>query len=1004
MKRVCTGLLLCLIAAASPRIESVRPDGYLPGRTLFTISGSDFQPGSTVSVSSILPLKPRVNVVSSGRIEVVLDPGMPPGDAVFKVRNADGAESGSVRVASRPLQMHLIFHTHLDIGYTAPVAEVAAEYKSMFDRMVKLIETDQPPEEDTAIRFTVETLWQLEQYLARSKTAEVNRFMQLVRRGRIEVCAGYNTANTSAISYEELNRILYPAARYRAKYGIPIETLMLNDQPGYTWGLADAAVASGVRYFLAGVNLFNGQSFPGNPFPVNRRPFYWVGRSGAKLLTWISVGEQDYGGKPWDPNAYKCEHCAAYTTTDRNFGLLLIDPDKAPPGHDRARWDKEHFLERVLRGFSYYADRDYPYGDLLVMAANGDNNRGMRWGFGDHFEFYRWAADGARHLNAMKTTLRATIATPTPFFKEMERLHRDFAELPAAGAPHGGDWPSTWEAGDAAAGLATARVRKARESMVTAEKFSALRNMLGAQRPAPLAVSRQVWRLIREWDDHTSPHATVQMGLDRLTQHESEHLEFASQAAAISERALQDGLKILAAALAGSDQRRVFVFNPTSWTRTAPVWIDAAVGGRFNLRDLSTGETLTGQRVGARLAFVARDVPANGYRTYALLRAGELAAAKGAPGGVIDNTLYRVMVDANGNPAEIFDRELKRNLIDSGSPYGFLVPAGINRRAARDNGFGLAAVEHEQLVEPATSIRTTEDGPVVYRMVIEKPRRAVERLEITLYAGVKRVDFTLDMELNNFKRLSYRQNNMAFWNLPFPFALDPGRMKLLVDTASGYLDPYRDSIPGTYNDTLFATHGVSVADDALRVDLGCLESFLWDLPTAKGLLASVGGAGNGLERPPLVTLLSQLRGQLRLSYTLRSGPPSSHPAEFLSGVNNDLVATVVAAGAGRAGLPPSASLLRLDRRDVEVTAFKAAEAGTGCIIRLRDLSGKGGPVRIASDVFRIVAASRATMTEETEPGAAALPVSDGAASIELRPFETATILVGSYAGYFQGPR
>jgi hypothetical protein len=993
-----------LVAAASPRIESVTPDRYLPGRTRFVVTGSGFQPNATVSVSAALPVQPRAKVISSERIEVELAVGAPPGDSGFVVRNAGGEASGPFRVASRPLRLHLIFHTHLDIGYTAPVAEVAAVYKSMFDRVVKMMEEDAPPENDTAIRFTVETLWQLEQYIARSKPAEVDRFMKLVRQGRIEVCAGYNTANTSAISYEELNRMLYPAKEYRARYGIPIETLMLNDQPGYAWGLADVAASSGFRYFLTGVNLFNGQSFPGNPFPVNRRPFYWVGRGGAKLLTWISIGEQDYGGKPWEPAAYKCAHCAAYTTADRNFGLLLIDPGKAPPGHDRARWDKEHFLERALRGLSYYADRDYPYDDLLVMAANGDNNIGMRWGFGDHFDLYRWITDGARYLNTMRTTLRAVIATPTPFFKKMESLHRDFARLPAPGAAHGGDWPSTWEEGDSAAGLATARVRQAREVIVAAENLSALHRILSAQQPTPLAESSEVWRLLRQWDDHTSPHATVQLGLDRLIQHESEHVEFASRAAAISQRVLKGGLKALASMLAAPDQRRLVVFNSTSWPRTAPVWLDAGGSERFDLKDLATGATLTLQRVGSKLVFVARDVPANGYRTYALTPAADATAAKGARFGVIDNALYRVALDANGYPAEIFDRELGRDLIDHRSPYGFLVPAGINRRVARDNGFGLSEIKHELLQEPATSIRVTEDGPVVYRMVVEKPRRAMERTEITLYAGLKRIDLVVGINLNNFKSLPYKQNNQALWYLPFPLALRAPDLKLLVDTASGYLDPFRDNIPGTYNDTLFAVHGVSVADGSLRVDLGCRESFLWDLPTGKGLLGHVGGAGNGLEPPPFVTLLSPMRGQLRLSYTLRSGPSSSHPAEFLSSVNNDLIATLVPLGSGQKGLPTAASLVRVNRGDVEVTAFKAAEAGTGYVIRLRDLSGQGGPVQIRSDVFHIVAASRVSMTEEPLPGEGPLLVNGGVATAGLRPYETATYLVRRYAGNFHGAR
>ena len=120
---------------------------------------------------------------------------------------------------------------------------------------------------------------------------------------------------------------------------------------------------------------------------------------------------------------------------------------------------------------------------------------------------------------------------------------------------------------------------------------------------------------------------------------------------------------------------------------------------------------------------------------------------------------------------------------------------------------------------------------------------------------------------------------------------------------------------------------------------------------------------------------------------LTSGRGGGHPARFLSTVNNGLIARIVEPGNPARPLPPSGSILRTDRADVEVTAFKLPQDGKGYIARLRDLSGHDGRVRLSSDLFKISAALRENMVEQPAPGLGLVVLDRGAASLPIKSYE-----------------
>jgi hypothetical protein len=1066
---VCGCSLPTATLVQTPSITSVSPDPYMPGRTIFTITGSGFAMGARVTIRSssfnqpeVALGAPEVEVVSPEEIRVSmraggdLEHGLDGNGATFIVRNALSEPSNEITVTARPLTMHLVFHTHLDIGYSAPPSVVAEGYKEFYDQVVEMIENDDAPDEDTQIRFTVETLWQIEQFIARSTSQEVARFFDLVREGHIEVCAGYDTPNTSAISHEDLSRLFYPAAEFRAQYGIPIQTLIFNDQPGYGWGIADAAVASGISYFLTGINIMDGTSIGGHPFHINHVPFYWVGRTGDRLLTWPSIGEVVRPDPGEDPT--ETLRNGAYAEATADYNMFLLEPWLG--SFTDPLWDDEHVLNRVLKGLGYFADRDYAYEDILVMAANADNN--CDYGLLDDydmepFDIFLAVTLAARQINSEAINPHIVITTPSTFFRMIEEKYSGFPELPAADSGHGGDWPSHWESVDAVAPRSTARMRAARRLALAVEKLSCLNQMISSY-SYPTNELDELWRLIRVWDGHTAiahlPNDELPwLDWDDALLHDTEHVEFASEAYSIAQELADEQINILGEQLAGRERTRVVVYNPVGWPRTDLVSVTLSSSGEFDLIDLETGESVAYQpsvQHNGSVLFLADNVPANGYRVY------EVSPSESAPNfegdlkldlktRQLENAFYRIRLDDGGFPVEIVDKTLGSDIIDHKAPFGFLKLAGMNLLAEGLNGFHIDSIAHEEPDLPAGELQVGESGPAAASLLITRSHSPIVRMEIRLLEGIRRIDVNITIDLDALDPIEYWDSHRADWHVTFPFALDTAALSMRVDTASGYIDPFTDHIPESYNDVMYVTDGLWMADGQVSVEWGAAEPFIVDMPTSAGLIGRVGGMADGFEHPPYATLLSKffsdhrwdlvtyadgppdepgdqdpttddyqaypvlepgVEGMVTLGYRFRtlnySGFDAAETTRFLGAVNNPLLAVVVSpdespGNSDHIYTPSSASLVKVDSPNVEVTGFKRSRSGEGFIVRLREVAGTGCNVTISSDLFDITSARRVNLVEEPDDALGVVMVGAGAGSFDIRPYEMAAVLITEFA-------
>jgi glycosyl hydrolase family 38 len=159
----------------------------------------------------------------------------------------------------------------------------------------------------------------------------------------------------------------------------------------------------------------------------------------------------------------------------------------------------------------------------------------------------------------------------------------------------------------------------------------------------------------------------------RMEQSWGEHGAYINQAERLVTPALAENMAALARGLKIAGPR-IVVFNPLPWTRDDVVSVEVPDGTPYGLKDATTGDTVPTEIEATTLRFVARDVPAMGYRTYVAAKAdkdqGDLAGD--ADSATIENHTFCLKFDpSRGVVTSLVDKRSGRELVDKTSKYGF---------------------------------------------------------------------------------------------------------------------------------------------------------------------------------------------------------------------------------------------------------------------------------------------------------------------------------------------
>jgi alpha-mannosidase len=793
---------------------------------------------------------------------------------------------------ARKWVVYLLPHSHIDIGYTHLQPEVERMQCQILDAALELCRKTAAYPPGAQFKWNAEVLWQVDGYLRQATPEKRRQLIEAVRAGQFELQACYGNELTGLCRPEELLRLMQWGIALGRQCGVKIDSAMIDDVTGCTWGIVPAMAQAGVKYLAAGTNCDHriGRTLS----TWEDKPFYWLAPDRRqKILCWIPL---------------------------RGYGI--------GPGFNMARQLPDHLARLEKAG--------YPY-DIVQL----------RWTRGDNQPPDAGLPDFVRDWNAKHDSPKLVIATAGEMFRDCERRYAD--KIPVVS----GDFTPYWEDGAASSARETAINRASAERLVQAETIAAI---LGPQgyRAKPFWEAWRNVLLYDEHTWGGDQYNVVDYNIPFIADQWKIKQGFALDGDAQSRKLLatvlagrtngQPGEKGTGPICAKHPPGRsgkldlspflreaIDVFNTSSWPRTDVVVLSGELSAAGDVVTDADGRTVPSQRLSSgELAFLAQNVPPLAGRRYAVGPGKAMADGRAKIEGVTLTTpTVSVRVDpVSGSIASFRSAAIDAELSD--------VKAGVGL-----NRYYYVAgnrVKEAQQAGPA-KISVKERGPLAASLLVESAAPGCVQLsrEIRVIDGLDRVDI-----VNTLDKKEIREKEGV--HLGFAFNVPDGVMR--IDIPWAVFRPEIDQLPGAckqwlcvgrWADVSNQQYGVTWATpDAPMIEVGAITADkLAQTPDPNLWLAKLN---------PSQTLYSYVMnnywitnyrpfqsGPTMFRYSLLPHKKYDEAAAQRFGIERSQPLVAVPA---RGPAPSDRPFLELDTPDVIVASMKPSEDGQAFIVRL----------------------------------------------------------------------
>ena len=515
-----------------------------------------------------------------------------------------GKSIGKQNITIKPVrkwEIYLLHHSHVDIGYTHVQTEVVRKHWEYFKQVIELARESADYPEGARFKWNVEVLWAVDSYLKQATPKEREAFVDAVKKGWIGLDALYGNELTALCRSEELIRLVDYAQKLRQRYDLTINSAMITDVPGYTWGIVPVLAQSGVKYFSVGPN--RGHRIGYTLSTWGDKPFYWESPSGKEdILCWVA-GE-----------GYSFFHSGR------------LDSSKL---------------------FSYLkqlGDSEYPYDMVQLRYSIG----------GDNGPPDPKLSEYVKDWNEKYAYPKLVVATTSEMFDEFERRYSK--KVPKAR----GDFTPYWEDGAGSSARETSINRDAAERLVQAETLWAMLNPAGY----PADKFYDAWRDVILYDEHTwGAHCSISQPDSDFTKAQWKIKQaFALDADAESRKLLNDSLaehRKEAATVTAVD-----VFNTSSWVRTDLVILPKDMILAGNLVKGQDGKSAKSQRLSTgELAFLAQGIEPFSAKRFTI-QSGKVRRSGNAKAEGTELSNRRIILKVDETTGAIGSFKLKGNNIE----------------------------------------------------------------------------------------------------------------------------------------------------------------------------------------------------------------------------------------------------------------------------------------------------------------------------------------------------
>jgi len=361
--------------------------------------------------------------------------------------------------------VHLIHHSHTDVGYTQIQSRIARFHVSFLDQAIEISKRLRDETELAGFTWTNECFWSIEQWLKQNAPARIEELVQNIRAGVIGLSATYLHFN-ELIDDELMRAAVGRAGDFARAHNLVLDSALSADINGFGWGYAQALVDAGVTNLVTSVHSHHGLA----PLGIRQQPFFWETPSGQELLVWSGEHYNLGNALGLAPGAL-----ATYGFADE-----LRPPTRAHDTYAIAAARLPRYLHQLERD-------GYPH-DFVLLQASGTLSDNAP----PSAEIARFANEWNKRHGA---SINIQMTTPSEFCRVVRKQAK---EIPR----HRGDWPDWWSDGCVSSAN---EVRLAREGNRIGHWTKALAKMKNISLP-PADTARLEQHLLL-YTEHTFNHS-----------------------------------------------------------------------------------------------------------------------------------------------------------------------------------------------------------------------------------------------------------------------------------------------------------------------------------------------------------------------------------------------------------------------------------------------------------------------------------------------------------------
>jgi len=519
-------------------------------------------------------------------------------------------------VLHRHWKIHLIHHTHLDIGYTDAQDAVLVRQFHHLERAMDLVEANMNKPEAARFRWNPEITWAILPWYNQTSDKNRLRFINMVKQGYIGLDGLYGNLLTGLCRPEELMENFRVKSQIEAMTDTKIDSAMITDVPGWIWGFVTALAENGIRYLSAGPNRSDRIGYSIKKW--GDRPFYWVSPSKKEKVLLYTHGK-----------GYSWFHDAMHR--DSNL------KNKLTP----------HRIKTYLKSLE---NSGYPYDTLIIRYNIGADNGPPDSHLSDIVE--QWNQDHADIKICLSTTSQAM----SDFEKDYGHLLPEYA----------GDMTPYWEDGAASTARETSLARQSAEALVQSRTLD---SMLQSD-PENVADINEGWQNVLLFSEHTwGAYNSVTKPDDPFA---TRQWVWKQNCALHSQKNAETVLNRLLNRSQSKDAKEIIVYNTQSWpvSNLVEVQTDYTMIYDENDNEILSQKLSNGHRI-----FLAKDVPCLSSKVYHLADGVSHLNLKGClfQDMTLSNALIRFQIDPQtGQIVHLYadDQEMiKQNTIEKFNAY-----------------------------------------------------------------------------------------------------------------------------------------------------------------------------------------------------------------------------------------------------------------------------------------------------------------------------------------------